>query len=216
MSPLRAVCSAAVSRSLSVFVAALLTAVLVAIGAHSASGQTTPTTPSTPGSPGTTGVTIKGSTVIRIDPILFETLTAAGAKVRAGKPATATKTGVKFKVTSISLGRDGVSYLLKHKGEMRIATRTRSLRIKNPTTSVSQTTGQGELTATVRGKRVKLSTLQIDIGALEQTGSGINADNVNLTMNARLATELNRLLPTPSVLEGTTFGKATLKVITGA
>ncbi|MFA9270299.1 MAG: hypothetical protein ACEQSX_06010 [Baekduiaceae bacterium] len=204
------------SRSLSLLAAALLTAALVAIGAHSASGQTTPTTPSTPVVPGLPGVTIKGSTVIRIDPILFETLTAAGAKVRAGKPATATKTGVKFKVTSISLGKDGQSYLLKHKGEMRISTASRSLRIKNPTTSVSQTTGQGELTATVAGKRVKLAALQIDIGALEQTGSGINADNVNLAMNARLASELNRLLPTPSVLEGATFGKATLKVITEA
>ncbi len=220
MSHLRAVCSAAVSRSLVLSLAALLTAVLVAFGAHSASGQSTTetpetgTTPTLPGSPGTTAVTVKGSTVVRLDSILFETLTAAGAKVRTKKPATKTKTGAKFRVSAVQLGKDGISYLLKHKGEMRISTRTRSLRITNPTASVGQTTGSGDFMATVGGKRLKLATLQIDIGALEQTGSGINADNVDLKMTARMAKELNRVLGTTALLEGTTLGKATVRVLT--
>lgn len=220
MSHLRAVCSAAVSRSPVLPLAALLTALLVGFGAHSASGQSTGETPETgaaptlPGSPGTTAVTVKGSTVLRLDGILFETLTAAGAKVRAKKPARATKTGAKFQVSAVQLGKDGISYVLKHKGEMRISTRTRSLRMSNPTASVGQTTGSGDFRATVRGKRVKLATLQVDIGALEQTGSGLNADNVDLKMTARMAKELNRVLGTTALLEGTTLGKATVRVIT--
>lgn len=212
MSLLRAVCSAAVSRSSSLSAAVLLAAVLIGLGAHAASGQTLPG--ALPGSPGTTGVEIDGSTVVRIESNLFETLTDAGAKVRAGKPAKKTKTGVKFKITGIALGRDGVSYQLKHKGEMRISTRSRSLRMKNPTLTVDQTTGQGDFYATVKRKRRKLAKVQIDIGALEQTGSGINADNVTLTMNARLARELNSLLRVPVLLEGTTFAKATVRVST--
>lgn len=212
----RAVCSAVVSRSRSLSLAAVLATAAVAAGATVATGQSPPTGPSGPGGPGTLGVSIKGSTVVRLDQVLFATVSSSGAKVRAGKPATATKTGVKFRVSSVAAGVDGQSYLLRHKGSMRISTRTRSVALKNPTASVGVDTGQGEMTAVIGTKRVRIATLQIDIGRLEQTGSGINADNVNLAMTARLATELNRVLGTNTLTEGTTLGKATVRVITEA
>lgn len=218
MSLPRAVCSAVVSRPRSLSLAAAIAVAVVAVGAHGAAGQTTPTlpgSPSAPGTPGTTGVALKGSTVIRLDPVLFQAVTASGAKVRAGKPATATKTGVKFRVSAVSLGQDGASYVLRHKGSMRISTRTRSVALANPSASVDPTSLQGEMTATVGGKKLRIATLQLDIGRLEETGSGFYADNVNLAMTARLATELNRVLRTNTLTEGTTFGKATVKVDTG-
>lgn len=212
MSSMRAVSSAAVSRPRSLLAALLVLAALAAVAAQGATGQTVPTIP---GSPGTTGVEIKGSTVVRLEENLFETLTGAGAKVRAGKPATRTKTGVKLRVSAISLGRDGISYNLKHKGEMRISTSRRSLRMKNPTLTFDQTTGQGSVYATISRKRRKIGTLQIDIGTLEQTGSGVNAEAV-ITMNSRLAREINRLTSIPVALSGATFGRATIRVVTEA
>lgn len=212
MSHLRAVCSAAVSRPRFLSLAVLLTAVLAVAGAQSATGQSLP---SVPGAPGTTSATVEGSTIIRLDPILFSTLTAGGAKVRTKRPATKTKTGAKFRVSGIQLGGDGASVLLKHKGEMRISTRSRSLRITNPTVSLRQTDGSGDLIATVNRKRVKLATVQVDIGNLEQTGTAVLADNVNLVMTTRLARELNRVLGTTAFLAGTTFGKASVRVLTG-
>lgn len=209
----RAVCSAVVSRSSVLLLAAVAAVAGAATGSTVATGQTLP--PGA-GGPGTLGVSIKGSTVVRLDSVLFSTVRSSGAKVRAGKPATPTKTGVKFRVTSVAAGADGQSYLLRHKGSMRISTRTRSVALKNPTASVSGETGQGEMTAVIGKNRVRIATLQIDIGRLEQTGTGINADNVNLAMTARLATELNRVLRTNRLTEGTTFGKATVRVITEA
>jgi hypothetical protein len=152
---------------------------------------------------------------VRLDSVLFATVRSSGAKVRAGKPATATKTGVKFRLSSVAAGADGQSYLLRHKGSMRISTRTRSVTLKNPTASVNSQNGQGDMTAVIGTKRIRIATLQLDIGRLEQTGTGMNADNVNLAMTARLATELNRVLRTNGLTEGTTLGKATVRVITG-
>lgn len=212
----RAVCSAVVSRSSVLLLAVVAATAAGAAGAGVASGQSSPSGPSGIGGPGTLGVSITGSTVVRLDSVLFATVTSSGAKVRADKPATATKTGVKFRVTSVAAGADGQSYLLRHKGSMRISTRTRSVTLKNPTASVSGETGQGEMTAVIGTKRVRIATLQIDIGRLEQTGTGINADNVNLAMTTRLATELNRVLRTNTLTGGTTLGKATVRVITRA
>lgn len=206
----RTVCSAVVLRSSVLLLACV---VATAAGATAAAGQRP--APGASG-PGTLGVSIKGSTVVRLDPVLFETVRASGAKVRAGKPATPTKTGVKFRISSVAAGADGQSYLLRHRGSMRISTRTRSVTLKHPTASVSGQTGQGQMTAVIGTKRVRIATLGIDIGRLEQTGTGINADNVNLAMTARLATELNRVLGTNRLTEGTTLGRATVRVVTGS
>jgi hypothetical protein len=207
----RAVCSAVVSRSLVLLLAVVAAAAGAVAGATAAAGQSLP--PGA-GGPGTLGVSVKGSTVVRLDSVLFASVRSSGAKVRAGKPATPTKTGVKFRVSSVAVGTDGESYLLRHKGSMRVSTRTRSVTLKSPTASVSGATGQGAMTAVVGTKRVRVATLQIDIGRLEQTGTGIDADNVNLAMTARLATELNRVLGTNTLTEGTTLGKATVRVVT--
>lgn len=204
------VCSAVVNRPLSLLLAALLSVAALTAGAHAA----TSSQPGTPGTPGTTGVTVKGSTIIRLDKTLFARFTRAGGKLRAGKPAKATKTGAKFKVTSIALGSDGASYLLKHKGSLRLSTTEDVVTIANPTASIDPTTGSGTMTATLSGKRVKVASLQVDIGNLEQTGSGIIADNVDLKMTTRLATELNRLLGTTFLTAGTSLGKASVNVVT--
>ena len=205
------VCSAVVNRPLSLLLAAILSVAALATAAHAAPSSQQP---GTPGTPGTTGVTVKGSTIIRLDKTLFTRFTRAGGKLRAGKPAKATKTGAKFKVTSIALGSDGASYLLKHKGSLRLSTTEDVVTIANPTASIDPTTGSGVMTATLSGKRVKVASLQIDIGNLEQTGSGIIADNVDLKMTARLASELNRLLGTTFLTEGSTLGKASVNVVT--
>lgn len=203
------VCSAVVKRPLSLLLAAVLSVAALATAAHAA-------TSSQPGTPGTTGVTVKGSTIVRLDKTLWARFTRAGGKLRAGKPAKATKTGAKFKVTSIALGSDGASYLLKHKGSLRLSTTEDTVSIANPTATIEPTTGSGAMTATLSGKRVKIATLQIDIGNLEQTGSGVIADNVDLKMTARLATQLNRLLGTTFLTEGTSLGKASVNVVTDA
>ena len=209
----RAVCSAVVSRSLVLLLALVAAVAGAAAGATAVSGQTLP--PGT-GGPGTLGVSLKGSTVVRLDPVLVATVRSSGAKVRAGKPATPTKTGVKFRVSGIAAGTDGASYQLRHKGSMRISTRTRSIALKNPNASVSIENGQGEMTAVIGTKRVRIATLQVDIGRLEETGTAFTADNVNLAMTTRLATELNRVLRTNTLTAGTTFAKATVRVNTGS
>ncbi|MBJ7330070.1 MAG: hypothetical protein JHC95_09255 [Solirubrobacteraceae bacterium] len=202
------------SRSLSLATAVLCAALVLLGGAHAALGQSAdPSDPSAPGNPGTLGVQLKGSTIIRLEKNLFQAITEAGGKVRAGKPAKATKTGVKFKVVSLGAGLDG-GYVLKHKGEMRISTRKRSLVIKSPAASIDITSGQGTLTATVGKRRYIAARLQVDLGGLEETGSGINAENIVLTMTEKLALDINKTLGTASFLEGSSFGKADVKVIT--
>jgi hypothetical protein len=159
----------------------------------------------------------RGATTVTLDSAFAKTLADAGVTIKAGKPAKA-DAPLKFPITNgraivaVADGKITVkSASLKHVRGMTLTQGEKSLKLRNPWVSVTET--GGKLTAQVNGKRLQVATVEGGDVALAVSGKrnrAVTVTGVTLKLTDAVAKALAAFfaLPEGSVAADTPLGTA--------